>query len=158
MRKINIVCVGNLKEKYLQNGCDEFLKRLTRFYDCKVVELPEKKAVSNNPSYAERQLIIEAEGKEILPKLKGYVICLCIEGEQCSSETFSNKLKNIYNCNDEVTFVIGGSYGISSAVKMKANLKLSFSLFTFPHQLMRLVLLEQIYRASTIESNTPYHK
>ncbi|MGN1227344.1 MAG: 23S rRNA (pseudouridine(1915)-N(3))-methyltransferase RlmH [Christensenellales bacterium] len=158
MRKITIICVGNLKEQYLKSGCDEYLKRLSKTYEIKIIELKEKIMQNNNPSNAERQLIINSEGKLILERLKGYVICLCIEGSQYSSENFSKLITNTYNTNDEITFVIGGSYGLSDEVKSKANIKLSFSKFTFPHQLMRLILLEQIYRASTIENNTPYHK
>ena len=158
MKKITVLCVGNLKENYLKSGCEEYLKRLSKFYDIKVVELNEKKFGSNNPNASERQLAMEAEADEILPKLKGYIICLCIEGKQMTSEKFSQILSNCYQTTDEITFIIGGSFGLSNRVKQKANLQLSFSLFTFPHQLMRMILLEQIYRATTIEQGTPYHK
>lgn len=158
MKRITILCVGNLKETYLKNGCEEYLKRLSKFYNVNVVELSEKKFGSNNPNASEILLSLEAEAEEILPKLKGYIVCLCIEGKQMSSEKFSQTLANCYQLNSEVTFVIGGSFGLSNRVKQKANLHLSFSLFTFPHQLMRLILLEQIYRATTIEQGSPYHK
>ncbi|MBQ8749544.1 MAG: 23S rRNA (pseudouridine(1915)-N(3))-methyltransferase RlmH [Clostridia bacterium] len=158
MRKITVVCVGNLKENYLKSGCDEYIKRLSKNYEIKIIEINESKPSSNNPSSSERQLIIENEGKQIIEKLKGFIICLCIEGKQYDSVSFADIIKSSYLNFDEITFVIGGSYGLSDNVKNKANCKLSFSLFTFPHQLMRLILLEQIYRANTIELKTPYHK
>ena len=158
MRKINIVCIGTIKEDYLKTGIGEFLKRLSNSYQLKIIELNEFRTSNNNPSLSERRLILENEKKLILDKLKGYIICLCIEGKQYDSVDFSKLLANVYNSNDEITFVIGGSYGLSDEIKNRANLLLSFSKFTFPHQLMRLILLEQIYRASTIEINSPYHK
>lgn len=158
MRKITILCVGNLKETYLKSGCEEYLKRLSKGYEVKVVEVAEKKLGGNNPTESERNLIMQAEGEELLPKLKGYIVCLCVEGKQMTSENLSKTISSAYLNADEITFVIGGSFGLADKVKQRANLRLSFSQFTFPHQLMRLILLEQIYRASTIESGTPYHK
>lgn len=158
MRKVNIVCVGKLKEDYLKNGINEYIKRLSNEIDVKIIEVDEYRLSSNNPNASERELIIENEGKLIIEKIKGYVICLCIEGKQYSSEDFSKIINDCYNYNDEITFIIGGSYGLSKNVKAKSNLNLSFSKFTFPHQLMRLILLEQIYRANSIIKNTPYHK
>lgn len=150
--KVKIVCVGNLKEKYWQMAEDEYLKRLSRFADVKVIEVKE----SNSKSSEEN---IKIEGKDILTHLSGYVFALCVEGKQCSSEELSDKISDIMiGGKSEITFVIGGSDGLSDDVKTKADNRLSFSKMTFPHQLMRIVLEEQIYRAFTIQNNIKYHK
>lgn len=158
MIKVRLVCVGSLKEKFLVEGVNEYVKRLQKFCQFEICELSEAKSFSKlNDS--EIALIKQKEGEAILQKLKGYVVCLCIEGKQFSSEDFASEIECLVNDGKgEITFVIGGSYGLSEAVTQKSNLKLSFSRFTFPHQLMRLIFVEQIYRAFNIISHTAYHK
>ena len=158
MRKINVLCVGTIKEDFIKQGINEYLKRLSKFYQIKIVELNEFNYKNNNPSESERFLILENEKRQIIDRLSGYIISLCIEGKELDSIELSNTIKKIYNTNSEITIIIGGSYGLSEEIKKKSNLLLSFSKLTFPHQLMRLILLEQLYRATTIENNTPYHK
>lgn len=152
MLKINIVCVGNLKDKFFIEACEEYLKRLSRFCNCSVVELKEYTNLNNT------QQIKKQEGEEIIKHLKGYVILLDVKGSQISSEEFALNLQKISIANSEVTFVIGGSYGVSEEVKQKANKTISVSKMTFPHRLFRVMLLEQIYRAFTILNNVGYHK
>ena len=158
MRKINVLCVGTIKEDFIKQGVNEYLKRLSKFYQIKIVELNEFNYKDNNPSGSERFLILENEKRQIIDRLSGYIISLCIEGKELDSIELSNTIKKIYNTNSEITILMGGSYGLSEEIKKKSNLLLSFSKLTFPHQLMRLILLEQLYRATTIENNTPYHK
>lgn len=152
MLKINIVCVGNLKEKFFIDACEEYLKRLSRFCVCNVKELKECTNFSNVSQ------IKEQEGQEILKNLKGCVVLLDVKGKMLSSEEFSKQIQEISLLNSEVTFVIGGSYGVSDAVKQKANYSVSMSKMTFPHRLFRVMFLEQIYRAFTISNGIAYHK
>ena len=156
----NIVCVGKIKEKYLKLGIDEFKKRLSKYCKLEIIELEDEKA-PENLSDKEMLMIKEKEGKKILSKIKdnSYVIALAIDGKNLSSEELAetiNKLgvRGISN----ITFVIGGSLGLSDEVLSRADYKLSFSKMTFPHQLMRLILLEQVYRAYRINNGEPYHK
>ena len=158
--RINIVCVGKIKEKYLKLGRDEFKKRLSKYCKLEIIELEDEKA-PENLSDKEMLMIKEKEGKKILSKIKdnSYVIALAIDGKNLSSEELAetiNKLgvRGISN----ITFVIGGSLGLSDEVLSRADYKLSFSKMTFPHQLMRLILLEQVYRAYRINNGEPYHK
>ena len=158
--RINIVCVGKIKEKYLKLGIDEFKKRLSKYCKVEIIELEDEKA-PENLSDKEMLMIKEKEGKKILSKIKdnSYVIALAIDGKNLSSEELAetiNKLgvRGISN----ITFVIGGSLGLSDEVLSRADYKLSFSKMTFPHQLMRLILLEQVYRAYRINNGEPYHK
>ena len=158
--RINIVCVGKIKEKYLKLGIDEFKKRLSKYCKLEIIELEDEKA-PENLSDKEMLMIKEKEGKKILSKIKdnSYVIALAIDGKNLSSEELAetiNKLgvRGISN----ITFVIGGSLGLSDEVLSRADYKLSFSIMTFPHQLMRLILLEQVYRAYRINNGEPYHK
>ena len=158
--RINIVCVGKIKEKYLKLGIDEFKKRLSKYCKLEIIELEDEKA-PENLSDKEMLIIKEKEGKKILSKIKdnSYVIALAIDGKNLSSEELAetiNKLgvRGISN----ITFVIGGSLGLSDEVLSRADYKLSFSKITFPHQLMRLILLEQVYRAYRINNGEPYHK
>ena len=144
--RINIVCVGKIKEKYLKLGIDEFKKRLSKYCKLEIIELEDEKA-PENLSDKEMLMIKEKEGKKILSKIKdnSYVIALAIDGKNLSSEELAetiNKLgvRGISN----ITFVIGGSLGLSDEVLSRADYKLSFSKMTFPHQLMRLILLEQV--------------
>lgn len=158
--RINIVCVGKIKEKYLKLGIDEFKKRLSKYCKLEIIELEDEKA-PENLSDKEMLMIKEKEGNKILSKIKdnSYVIALAIDGKNLSSEELAetiNKLgvRGISN----ITFVIGGSLGLSDEVLSRADYKLSFSKMTFPHQLMRLILLEQVYRAYRINNGEPYHK
>ena len=158
--KIKIVTVGKLKEKYLKDGIAEYTKRLGRFTKVEMVELPDEKT-PDRASDLENQQILEKEGNRILAKVgdREYVIALAIEGQQCPSEKFSQTLEEVtVRGYSEITFVIGGSLGLSPAVKKRANLLMSFGKLTLPHQLMKLVLIEQIYRAFMIQQGSPYHK
>lgn len=158
--KIKIVTVGKLKEKYLKDGIAEYSKRLSRFANLEMIELADEKT-PDRASDSENQKILEIEGTRILSKIgdRDFVIVLAIEGKTLSSEEFSKQLEQApINGFSTLTFVIGGSLGLSPQVKKRANLFLSFGRLTLPHQLMRLVLTEQIYRAFTIQQGSPYHK
>ena len=158
--KIKIVTVGKLKEKYLKDGIAEYMKRLSRFTKTEIIELSDEKT-PNNASQLENQQILIREGERILAKIaeREFVVVLAIEGKQFPSEEFSQIIMDttIKGFSD-ITFVIGGSLGLASAVKKRGNILLSFGKLTLPHQLMRLVLLEQIYRAFMIQQRSPYHK
>ncbi|KRN89129.1 23S rRNA (pseudouridine(1915)-N(3))-methyltransferase RlmH [Ligilactobacillus ceti] len=157
---IKIISVGKLKEKYLKQGIAEYEKRLSRFCKIKLIEVPDEKA-PENLSAAEMENVKQKEGERILSKIKEkeYVYALAIEGKQRSSEEFAKEVQNLttYGKSD-ITFVIGGSLGLSPAVLQRADTKISFGKLTLPHQLMRLVLIEQIYRNFMINSGSPYHK
>ena len=156
MIKINLVCMGDIKEKYLRDAIGEYSKRISRFADLKIIELKEHVAQSYSIADIQNNLLKDAE--EIKKYLKGYVFCLDINGKMLTSEEFSKKIEKISLTNSEITFVIGASNGIHETIKTLSNDKLSFSLFTFPHQLMRVIFLEQLYRAFTILNNIAYHK
>ena len=157
---INIIAVGKMKEDFLKKACAEFEKRLSRFCKLNIIEVPDE-PMSDRPSDSEREQVLKKEGARISAALKntGMLISLCVEGKQLSSEEFAETLNNacIGGVSD-FTFVIGGSLGLMHDMKQKSNLKLSFSKMTFPHQLMRVILLEQIYRAFKINHNESYHK
>ena len=158
--RINIVCVGKIKEKYLKLGIDEFKKRLSKYCKLEIIELEDEKA-PENLSDKERLIIKEKEGKKILSKIKdnSYVIALAIDGKNLSSEELAQTINKLgVRGVSNITFVIGGSLGLSDEVLSRADYKLSFSKMTFPHQLMRLILLEQVYRAYRINNGEPYHK
>lgn len=158
--KIKIVTVGKLKEKYLKDGITEYSKRLSRFANLEMIELADEKT-PDRASDSENQKILELEGTRILSKIgdRDFVIVLAIEGKTLSSEEFSKQLEQApINGFSTLTFVIGGSLGLSPQVKKRANLSISFGRLTLPHQLMRLVLVEQIYRSFTIQQGSPYHK
>ena len=158
MLKIKILCGGKIKEKYFAEAVNEYAKRITRFADITVKEIKEEN-FTTEPSPAEAEKIIHTEGDGLLKELKGYVICLAVEGKKLSSEKLADKIKALKDRGEgEITFVIGGSYGISPAVKSKADELLSFSDMTFPHTLARVILTEQIYRAFMINSGAKYHK
>ena len=158
--KIKVVTVGKLKEKYLKDGIAEYSKRISRFAKLEMIELADEKT-PDRASESENQKILEIEGQRILSKVgdRDFVIALAIEGKTFSSEEFSKQLKEAsIKGFSTLTFIIGGSLGLSSSVKNRANLSVSFGRLTLPHQLMRLVLVEQIYRAFTIQQGSPYHK
>lgn len=160
MITVNIVCVGKLKEQYLRDACAEYTKRLTAFCKLNIIEL-QPFALSQSPSESEINEALRQEGKNILSKLtdSAYVIAMCIEGKQVSSPKLSVKIQDIaVGGHSTITFVIGGSFGLSDEVKKRADYKLSMSEMTFPHQLARVMLLEQIYRAFQISSGGKYHK
>lgn len=158
--KVKIVTVGKLKEKYLKDGITEYSKRISRFATVEMIELADEKT-PDNASEAENEKILEIEGNRILSKIgqRDFVVVLAIEGAILTSEEFSKQLeKASINGFSTLTFVIGGSLGLSKKVKERSNLSISFGRLTLPHQLMRLVLTEQIYRAFTIQQGSPYHK
>ena len=156
MIKINLVCVGNLKERFYVDAFNEYLKRLKKFCDIRTTEI-EESLLSKSGSF-DIEKILETEGVKILKSLKGTVIVLDILGKKIDSIGFSTLLNENIKSGNEITFVMGGSHGISKSVKDKAHLKLSFSDMTFPHMLMRIILAEQIYRGFCIINNSPYHK
>ena len=158
--KIKLVTVGKLKEKYLKDGIAEYSKRISRFVAVEMIELADEKT-PDRASDSENEKILNLEGNRILSKIgdREFVVVLAIEGKTLSSEEFSKQLEQAsINGYSTLTFVIGGSLGLSPQVKNRANLSLSFGRLTLPHQLMRLVLVEQIYRAFTIQQGSPYHK
>ena len=158
--KIKLVTVGKLKEKYLKDGIAEYSKRISRFAAVEMIELADEKT-PDRASDSENEKILDLEGNRILSKIgdREFVVVLAIEGKTLSSEEFSKQLEqSSINGYSTLTFVIGGSLGLSPQVKNRANLSLSFGRLTLPHQLMRLVLVEQIYRAFTIQQGSPYHK
>lgn len=157
---IDIIAVGGIKEKYYTDAIKEYSKRLSAYVNLNIIEINEYR-LSNSPSDQEIIKGMDKEMEDIESKIreKSYIICLAIEGKQKTSEEFAKTIDDLgIDGYSDITFIIGGSYGLSKALKKRANLKLSFSKMTFPHQLMRVVLLEQIYRAFRINRNEPYHK
>ncbi|MCY9261661.1 23S rRNA (pseudouridine(1915)-N(3))-methyltransferase RlmH [Bacillus haynesii] len=157
---ISIVAIGKLKEKYLKQGIDEYIKRLSAYAKVDIIEMPDEKA-PENLSEQDMKIVKDKEGERILSKISpdAHVIALAIEGKMKSSEELADNMDRLATYGkSKVTFVIGGSLGLSDAVLKRANEKLSFSRMTFPHQLMRLILLEQVYRAFRINRGEPYHK
>ena len=160
MLRVNIICVGKLKEKYLKDAVTEYSKRLGAFCKFSVIELDEEKT-NSDPNEAGIEKILEAEGKRILAKTDrmDHVIAMCIEGKQMPSEKFAAYLERAaVNGDSTVDIIIGGSWGLSDDVKKRADLRLSMSEMTFPHQLARVMLCEQLYRAFSITAGTKYHK
>nr|WP_289038515.1 23S rRNA (pseudouridine(1915)-N(3))-methyltransferase RlmH [uncultured Allobacillus sp.] len=158
--KITIVSVGKLKEKYLKQGIQEYLKRLSSYAKVEIIEVADEKA-PENLSEAEEKQVKDKEGERILQAISPdtYVITLEIEGKMLSSEQLAKKMDQLATYGkSKVAFVIGGSLGISEAVQQRSDYAISFSKMTFPHQLMRLFLLEQIYRGFRINRGEPYHK
>ncbi len=158
MLSIKIIALGKLKEDYLVKACEEYKKRLSSYAKLEIIELsPEK--TSENLSQKEIDNALNTEAEKILSKSKGTIIPLCIEGKQVSSEELAVNIASIANSgSSDITFVIGSSHGLSEKVKSSGKLKLSMSKMTFPHQLARVMLLEQIYRAMNIMSGGKYHK
>ena len=154
-----LICMGKLKEKYWRDAAAEYEKRLSRFGKWETIELPDLPEPSNSSPAIEEQ-IKKKEGEAILAKLRegDVVVCLCIDGRQMDSVQLSRKMTELIDTGRRVVFVIGGSLGLSDAVVARAQLKLSFSPMTFPHQLARIMLLEQTYRALKIAAGERYHK
>lgn len=157
---ITVICIGKLKEKYWTAAIDEYSKRLKSYCSLDIIELKEAR-LPDKAGPAEELAVKEAEGEEILKKIKDnqYVITLEVKGKMLSSEKLAEKIDALgLEGNSNIVFVIGGSLGLSAAVSKRANFKLSFSEMTFPHQMMRVILLEQVYRAFKINRNEAYHK
>lgn len=150
---IKIITVGSIKEQYLKDAIKEYEKRISKYTSIDIIEVKDEGLVEKN-----KAIQLEEEKIEKHLHQKDYIITLEIEGKQYTSEEFAEKLNKIQIENSNITFIIGGSYGLSDKIKEKANLKLSFSKLTFPHQLFRVILLEQIYRAFKIINNESYHK
>jgi len=159
MISVKFITVGNLKESYLRDASAEYEKRLGGFCRFEMIQLKEEK-LSEKPSDAEIKAALDREAANILSKIspRAYVVAMCVEGEQCSSEALAQKLEKISEGHGEICFVIGSSFGLSQTVKNAANMRLSVSKLTFPHQLMRILLLEAVYRAFNIQKGTRYHK
>ena len=159
MLNVNIICIGRLKESYLRGAVEEYAKRMRSLCKLTIMELPEER-VGENPSDAEIIKTVTAESERIMQKIgkSDYVVAMCIEGKNISSEELSRKLGEIQQIAGTADFIIGGSWGLSDALKARADFKLSMGKMTFPHQLFRVMLLEQIYRAFQIEKGTKYHK
>ncbi|MGL5964943.1 MAG: 23S rRNA (pseudouridine(1915)-N(3))-methyltransferase RlmH [Fusobacteriaceae bacterium] len=153
---INVICIGKIKEKYINDGIAEFLKRMTSFGKVQILELKEDGNDSN------RDVSIKKETDEIIKliqKHKGYTVLLDISGKNYSSEDMAEEIEKIcVRGNSTINFVIGGSYGVGDELRKMSDMRLSFSKMTFPHQLMRLILMEQIYRWFGILNNIKYHK
>jgi 23S rRNA (pseudouridine1915-N3)-methyltransferase len=157
---ILIITVGKLKEKYIKQGMEEFLKRMSGYAKIEMIEVADEKA-PEELSLAEMEQVKQKEGERILSKISGdtHVIALAINGKMKSSEELADELDKLATYGkSKIAFVIGGSLGLSDDVLKRSNEKLSFSKMTFPHQLMRLILVEQIYRAFRINRGEPYHK
>lgn len=160
MQKITVITVGNLKEKYLKEAINEYSKRLSSFCRLEIIEIKESR-LPDNPSQGEISACLNEEAK----KIEGYIpqntdiVALCIEGKELSSPELARFIADSgVSGKSGITFIIGGSFGIAEEIKAKAKLKLSFSKMTFPHQLFRVMLAEQIYRAFSINAGSPYHK
>ncbi|GEK28604.1 23S rRNA (pseudouridine(1915)-N(3))-methyltransferase RlmH [Furfurilactobacillus siliginis] len=157
---IKIIGVGKLKEKYFKQGIEEYAKRLSKFCKFEIVEVPDEKA-PESLSQAEMDTVMAKEGERILDHVKDkeYVYALAILGKERTSEQFAKEIADLgtYGHSD-VTFIIGGSLGLTPSVLKRADTQISFGRFTLPHQLMRLVLTEQVYRAFMINNGSPYHK
>ena len=157
---IDIIAVGKVKEKYVNEGIKEYTKRLSRYTSLNIIEVDDEKA-PEKLSNRDKDIIKKKEGERILNKITqdSYVIALSIDGKGLSSEEFADKINNfMIEGSSHITFIIGGSLGLSDEVLKRAQMKLSFSKMTFPHQLMRMILLEQVYRSFRIIRNEPYHK
>lgn len=156
---VQIICVGKIKEKYLINGIKEYVKRLSKYTKVTIVEVNDVMA-PENLSLAEQEIVKEKEAEKLKKQIKdSYVIALALEGKMLDSVAFAKEIEKIQTYHSScITFLIGGSLGLSNILLKEANYLLSFSKMTFPHQLMRLILLEQIYRSFRILNNEPYHK
>lgn len=157
---VSIVCVGKLREKFYQDAAQEYLKRLSRLMPVNIIEIPDEKEPAN-PSEALCEAVMRREGENILKHIpqKAYVIAMCIEGKMLDSEKLAQRMSDLFTQGkSDVVFVIGGSLGLHPSVVSRADFKLSMSPMTFPHQLARVMLLEQLFRAAKINANERYHK
>lgn len=160
MLHIDIICVGKIKEQYLKDAIAEYSKRLSKYCSLTITEISDEQ-VPNNLNDKLAQNIKQTEGNHIISHIKrdSYIICLDLKGKQFSSEEFSKKIENIaLNDSSNITFIIGGTLGISDELLNKANELICFSKMTFPHQLIRVFLLEQLFRAFKISNNETYHR
>lgn len=148
MKKVTVLCVGKIKERYLTDGIAEYAKRLSRYCEFSVAEIPD---------YADANAV-KKESDGLLAKIRGYCILLDLKGKMVTSPELSEIMDKAYLTSPEITFVIGGSEGVDERVRARADERIAFGKVTYPHQLMRLILTEQIYRAFNISANTPYHK
>ena len=159
MLKINIICVGKIKETYLKDAIKEYSKRLSKYCTLAFIELPDKSIPEKLNETIEAQ-IKDYESEEILSHIpkNSYTICLDLSGQSYSSEDFADKIENLQNINSSITFIIGGSLGLNEKLKSFCDEKICFSKMTFPHQLIRVFLLEEIFRAFKINNNDKYHQ
>ena len=150
---IKIICLGKIKEEYLNDGIKEYLKRIQKYHPIEIIEL-------EDVGIDDKKVAIKKEQEKILKILnpKDYIITLEIEGKEETSIEFAKRINEIFNYNSNITFIIGGSFGLGEEIKKLSNFSLSFSKMTFPHQLFRIILLEQIYRTFKINNNEEYHK
>ena len=157
---IKILCVGKIREDHFVRACAEYEKRLSRYTQLDIAEVAEEKA-PEGLSQAEKEQILANEGERLLGKTdeRDHIIALCIEGKKLTSEAFATHIRTAMLAGkSRIVFIIGGSFGLHPSVKRRADMLLSFSDMTFPHQLFRVMLAEQIYRAFKINNNEPYHK
>ena len=159
MINVKFITLGTLKEAYLRDAADEYAKRLGAFCRFQLVQLKDER-LSDDPSENEIKAALAKEGERILSEIpqRAYCVAMCVEGKQLSSEELATHLESVANVSSEVCFIIGSSHGLCNEVKKRADLCLSVSKLTFPHQLMRVLLLEAVYRAFNIQRGTKYHK
>lgn len=159
MLNVKFIVIGNLKESYLREAAAEYEKRLSAFCRFETVQLKEEK-LSDDPSDTEIQKALEREALQIEKSIspRAYRIAMCVEGNQLSSEEFAERIGKIEQTAGEIAFIIGSSFGLADSIKKSADMRLSVSKMTFPHQLMRVLLLESVYRAFNIRKGTRYHK
>jgi 23S rRNA (pseudouridine1915-N3)-methyltransferase len=150
---IKIICLGKIKEQYFVDAINEYKKRISKFHPIEIIELED---VGIN----DKKVALKKEEEKLLKVIntKDYIVTLEIEGKELDSVSFAEKINDVFISNSNITFIIGGSYGLSDTIKELSNFKLSFSKMTFPHQLFRVILMEQIYRAFKINNNEEYHK
>ncbi|MBR0343253.1 MAG: 23S rRNA (pseudouridine(1915)-N(3))-methyltransferase RlmH [Oscillospiraceae bacterium] len=160
MLTIQIICIGKMSQKWFQAGAEEYKKRLRAFDKVVIIEIPEYRITED--SEANRHEAVRREGEQILRLINenpnALKIALCVEGKEYSSEELAGLLQNTKNTTSKIVFVIGGSAGLSEEVKKACSVKLSMGRMTFPHQMARMILLEQLYRAETINMGIKYHK
>lgn len=160
MINITVIALGKLKEKYMRDFCDEYVKRLSAYCKLNIIELPPK-ALPDNPSQSEIEQALKSEAQMIKAKISpnSYVFSMCIEGKQMPSEAFSNKLSNLaIDGKSSIVFILGSSFGLDCEIKKLSDERFSMSEMTFPHQMARVMLLEQLYRAFQIAKGGKYHK
>ena len=159
MLNINIICVGKIKEKFFTSAIEEYSKRLSKYCKLDILELPDEK-IPDNPNETIEGIIKEKECNNISKHLKkdSYIIALDLKGKEYTSVEFSKKIENLSMTNSKITFIIGGSLGLTDSLLSQCHEKICFSKMTFPHQLIRIFLVEQIYRAFKISNNESYHK